>query len=324
MKTADSLEETVRALVGPAELTPAEVARAAGVELQLARRLWRALGFPPVADEERFFAPSDAAILRATADLMRRQGAQGDVILQMTRVVGQSMARIAEAQLAAAAAHLPSDDGAAAASIDALTSAGEALLPDVEPFLGYVWRRHLVAALRRFSAQADAAGAEPNQLAIGFADLVGFTAMSQQLSTNELAALVNRFEEIAYESIPQGGGRVIKMIGDAVMFAAESARAAASIALDLVALHAAEEDLPDVRVGLAYGPTLSWQGDLFGPTVNLASRLVSLARPGTVLISTAAADQVEGDSSFALRRLRPVRLKGLGRVAVTVLRRPAA
>jgi adenylate cyclase len=156
---------------------------------------------------------------------------------------------------------------------------------------------------------------------VGFADMVGFTAISQQVDEKELAAMVDRFEELAYEHIPQDGGRVIKMIGDEVMFAADSPSDAARIALELVRVYAGDDKLPDVRVGLAFGPVLSWQGDLFGPTVNLASRLVNIARPGTVLISEGMAITLEGDQEFATHLLRPLPLKGMGRVRFAVLRR---
>ena len=110
------------------------------------------------------------------------------------------------------------------------------------------------------------------------------------------------------------------MIGDEVMFAAESAAEAGRIALDLVRVFTDDETLPDIRAGLAYGPALSWQGDLFGSTVNLASRLVNIARPGTVLISEPAAKELEANESFAVRVLRPLRLKGMGKVTFAVLR----
>jgi len=195
-----------------------------------------------------------------------------------------------------------------------------ALVPQLEPFLGYVWRRHLLAALMRAVATPPAAS---RTLIVGFADLVGFTAISQQLSEHELAAMVDRFEALAYEHIPERGGRVVKMIGDEVMFSGEHAETAAEIGLALVDAYAGDESLPEVRVGLALGPTLSWEGDLFGPTVNLASRLVNIARPGTVLVSDELGAALQAQDKFVLRHLRPLHLKGIGRVRFWVLR-PAA
>jgi adenylate cyclase len=114
------------------------------------------------------------------------------------------------------------------------------------------------------------------------------------------------------------------MIGDEIMSSIADSIVAAEIALALVEAYVGEPSLLDVRVGLAVRPVMSWEGDLFGPTVNLASRLVNIARPGTVLISDELGNQLQGRPSFTLRHLRPVPLKGIGRVRLWVLRRGPA
>jgi adenylate cyclase len=207
-----------------------------------------------------------------------------------------------------------SDETAVAELVDRI----EALAPSLEQFLGYVWRRHLLAALRRRAARPSA---NDRTLTVGFADMVGFTAMSQALDAHELASMVDRFEAVAYEHILERGGRVVKMIGDEVMFAVDDGAFAADIAVALVEAHARDAHLLGVRVGLASGPTLSWEGDLYGPTVNLASRLVNLARPNTVLLSDELGERLQDDPRFELRHLRPVALHGIGRVRPWVLRR---
>src|SRR5262249_280416 len=184
-------------------------------------------------------------------------------------------------------------------------------------FLGYVWRRHLVAAMLQRSA---APSAVDRALVVGFADMVGFTAMSRALDSRELAKTVDRFEATAHEHVVARGGRVGKMCGDEVMFCADEAVRAAEIALALVDAHARHEDLPDVRVGVASGPALAWQGDLFGPTVNLASRLVNFARPRSVVVSDGVGERLRAEPAFELRHLRPVKLKGVGRVRTWVVR----
>lgn len=321
MESSDTWGPLAEALLGRAEFTMHEVAREAGGDPAQARRLWRALGFPPVAGEARLFTRSDIEILRAVRALVEWQGTDPGDLLQLTRVIGQSLARVADAQVTAVAQRLARARREATvgeAALAELVGRIESLAPNLEQFLGYVWRRHLLAALRQLSAKPSAAD---RTLAIGFVDLVGFTAMSQTLDPDELAAMVDRFEAIAYEHIPERGGRVVKMIGDEVMFAVDDGAIAADIAVALLEAHGRDASLPDVRIGLASGPTLAWEGDLFGPTVNLASRLVNVARPNTVLISDGLGEQLQDDPRFELRHLRPVKLQGIGRVSPWTLRR---
>ncbi len=321
---SDTWGPLAEALLGTPTFTPLEVAREAGMEPAETRRLWRALGFPPVADDARLFTRSDIEIVRAVRALIESQSANADDLLQLTRVVGQSLARVADAQVTVAAERLERLRAEAAsdeAALAELAARIQSLAPGLEQFLGYVWRRHLLAALRRRSAKPSAAD---RTLTIGFADLVGFTALSRALAPRELAKIVDRFEGLAYEHILERGGRVVKMIGDEVMFAVDAGAYAADIAVALVEAHARDAEVPDVRVGLASGPTLSWEGDLYGPTVNLASRLVSFARPNTTLISSELGEQLADDPRFDLRHLRPVNLQGIGRVRPWALRRARA
>jgi len=162
-------------------------------------------------------------------------------------------------------------------------------------------------------------GAAPGEspvLAVGFADMVGFTLLSQHLSDPELAAVVRRFEELSHDIVTRLGGRVVKMIGDEVMFVVESVADAARIGLDLADAYADDELLSDVRVGLALGPVLLREGDYFGTTVNLAHRIVNIGNPGTVLISDEfqAALLAAAPDDYATEPLRPRTLKDLGRV----------
>src|SRR5262245_56398292 len=320
MAVADPLGPIVEVLLGRPMFTTLEVARESGVEPARARLLWRALGFPPVTGDERLFTEADVEILRAVRALVELERVDPTDLLQLTRVVGQSLARVADAQVSTIAERLETapDPATEEVDLDRVVQRIEELAPSLEQFLGYVWRRHLLAALRRLAAKPSAAD---RTLTVGFADLVGFTTISQALDASELAAIIDRFEAVAYEHIPERGGRVVKMIGDEVMFAVDDGAFAADIAVALVEAHARDAMLPDVRVGIASGPALSWEGDLFGPTVNLASRLVNLARPGSILLSDELGERLRDDPRFELRHLRPVRLQGIGRVRPWVLRR---
>lgn len=323
MSAPDTWRQLTDALLGAPVLTAPEIARAADVDLDFARRLWRALGFPPVPDGDRVFTRTDVAVLQALHDLGDRLSMSPGAFIQLARVTGQTMGRLADAQVNAVVRPKDSPVEAASAaptndiSLPPLADA----VPDLERLVGYVWRRHLLAALLRLAA-APLVGDQSRT--VGFADLVGFTTISQSLDTRGLATVVDRFEAVAFEHVIHYGGRIVKIIGDEVLFVADDRGVAAEIALELVAAHATDPLLPDVRVGLAEGPVLAWEGDVLGPTVNLAHRLVTLARPGTIVVANELGQRLHNDPRFALRHLRRARLEGLGRLRSWVLRRAPA
>lgn len=324
-RTTTVWETVSKALLGAPELSARDVAEQAGVTPEQARRFWQALGFPRVTTEALVFTRQDVAMLRAAAAVLEREHLDPDVLVQMTRTTGQALARIATMHVSSIAAEIERVTAAADRSdtdvADAVATLGESLQKSHEPFLGYVWRRHLLAAISQTVATAGGRPADGEMGSVGFADLVGFTPLSQQLSDLELARVVGRFEEIAYAHIPDRAGRVVKIIGDEVMFSTVDVAAAAEIALALAEACEADEVIPSVRVGIAVGPMLAWEGDLYGATVNLASRLVGLAHPGTVLASDDVGRRLDGDPAFALRELKGVRIKGIGRTRAWVLRR---
>jgi len=324
-KTAKIWRTVSDAVLGKPELSGTEVAERAGVSVEQARRFWQALGFPAVAQDDRVFTRRDADVLRFASQLIEEGEIDPTVLLQMARASGQALARVANMHVSSVADRIETvlrqRDLSNGETVDIIATLAESVVRAHDSFLGYIWRRHLLAAVSQVVASADVRTAQGETAVVGFADLVDFTAVTQQLSESQLAELVDRFERIAYQHIPDRGGRVIKMLGDEVMFSHSDPHAAADIALDLVAACHAEELLPDVRVGIAVGPMLAWEGDLYGSTVNLASRLVGVARPGTVLVSNDLAQRLENDEAFTLREIPRVKLQGIGRMRPWVLRR---
>lgn len=318
---AQSAARLAEALLGAPEFTRREVAAAAELDLAAVRKLWEALGFPPLGDDVKAFSRADLTALLLVRELVRERLGNEEIVVQQTRVLGQALARVADAQMGAVLFQAQAQRGVTVedgASLAVVLTMLEHHVPRLEQFVQHILRRHLVAAALRLAA-APRAGDQP--LAVGFADLAGFTALSASLDAAELGQMVDRFEAVAYHHIVGHGGRVVKTIGDEVMFAAAAPRVAAAIALDLTEAYARDPALPNARIGLAYGPVVPWEGDLFGPTVNLASRLVNFARPGTALVDEALGSALAGEAAIALRRLRPVRLKGVGAVRAWVLRR---
>jgi adenylate cyclase len=133
--------------------------------------------------------------------------------------------------------------------------------------------------------------------------------------------VVQRFEALASSVVTAHGGRVIKTVGDEVLFVAIGAAPAAAIAIDLVEAMAEDDLLPDVRVGMASGRVVSRLGDVFGTTVNRASRLTAVARPRTVLVDDGIAGSLASTSGFEMWALRRRTLRGIGPVTPWVLRR---
>ena len=331
----------VDCLLVPGErYTEGEVAQITGMPVELARRFWLALGFADASPEDRIFTDLDVEAIRILQAMVDVGAADVDSSLQLARVIGSAMARIAEAEVAPALRHTPGTRPPGTLSslepADRFVRLADRSLPAMTRILEFAWRRHVQASVRRamLLRSRGSPGTLP-ELCVGFADMVGFTMLSQQLSEEELAALVSRFEDVAHDTVTARGGRVVKMIGDEVMFVTDTAVDAARIALALAETYADDELLSDVRVALAFGPVLVQDGDFYGPVVNLASRAVDVAAPGSVLVSdefhelllresgaSGAADSGALPGELAFKALRPRQVKDLGRVQLWALYRP--
>ena len=296
--------------------TKMEVAELTGVSVDKLDRLWRALGFPAAGDADTVFTDLDLEAVRIYQGLQTLGAADLDTSVQLARVMGSSMARIAEAELGTG--NLISNEVDPIISADTFASVADVTISGVARLLEFVWRRQMAAGIQR-NMLLRSHGLGPGQspeMAVGFADMVGFTLLSQHLTDEELAAVVRRFEEISHDIVTSARGRVVKMIGDEVMFVVDDVTDAARIGLGLADAYADDDLLSDVRVGLAFGPVLLRDGDYFGPTVNLAHHIVNIGNPGTVLMSdefhTALMEQ--SPDEFTGKPLRPRLLKDLGRV----------
>jgi adenylate cyclase len=297
-----------------------EVAHLSGVDADSIRSYWRALGFPEPLSGQAVFTDSDIAMLSAVVSFIVEGTLDPDLAVQMARVIGSAMDKVATAQVDALetrreereAGEVPPLLGAARSTAELLS-----LMPKVMEF---VWRRQLAAAARRRMMRA-AASEEGTGVIVGFADLVGFTAKTQQLTEHELAEVVRRFETVAYDVVSAHEGRVVKMIGDEVMFLHHDIGEGAELALDLAERFRDDPILSDVRVGLACGPVLERDGDVYGNVVNLANRIVSVAYPGSVVVSEQVHRSLAGDTDLVLRSLRSHYLRDIGRVPLWTLRR---
>jgi adenylate cyclase len=333
---ADDVE--ARLLGQPRSMGSRELSAKASVSSLSARKFWHALGFPNVSDEDTVFTEADLLALQSLAALVRDGVFDEPTALGMTRAFARTTDRLAVWQvqlMAEAIGELPQQSGTGA--VDALdltrgmpdpaTARAAAvkladIADDLEPLLVYAWRRNLSAAISRMVTDAEPIEDQPGVVrSVGFADLVSFTRLVRRLSERELARVVQRFEALATDVVTAHGGRVIKTVGDEVLFVAIGAAPAAAIALDLVQAMAEDDVLPDVRVGMATGRVVSRLGDVFGTTVNRASRLTAVARPRTVLVDDGIAGSLANTSGFEMSALRRRTLRGIGPVTPWVLRR---
>lgn len=308
-------------LLGQApHLTRPEVIEQAGVTYERAHELWLSLGFsPPSSDEQVMFTDADVEAVKVLGTLVESGLVDSGLEFALTRSMGRSFARLAEWEISEVAARLV--DPGRMLDMEQLDAIIAATMPHIEQLQNYVWRRHLASAAGRLLLNASAE--EATEMAVGFADVVGYTRRTRSLSAAGLAEMVERFESTVTSVISNNGGRIIKTIGDEVLFVCDDPHSAARIAMILSDAHQAGTDFPQVRIGLAHGRVLSRLGDVFGEVVNVAARLTSIARPGRVLVDRSLADAVrEHDDEFRVRRApnRPVR--GYSRLEAWALKPP--
>jgi adenylate cyclase len=296
------------------------VARLAGLPPQRTRRLWRALGFADVPDEAPVFTDADVAALGRLRVLIDNGFIDAETEASIVRAMGQSLSRLADWQTDMLAALIgrgePLRGDAAMAGV---VPAAELLLPLMRDLQDYVWRRHLAANAGRL-VLSHREQLDRRDLTVGFVDLVGYTTRSQGMGARELGAMVEDFESLAADVVARHHGRVVKTVGDAVLFTCAVPVDAVEIALQLPVEWAAE-DRPPLRVGAAYGRVLTRLGDVYSPVVNLASRLTSVARPSTVLVDEALARHLRGLREYRVRPLNRVSVRGYDHLQPWLVRR---
>jgi len=308
--------------------TADEVAERAGVPLDQAKRLWRALGFPEVGDEA-IFGESDVEALRTLTQSITGDLVDFDLAVNLTRGLGQTMARLSDWEIAALVHQAEgkrhrkegeepaSGDGAAA--LEAATGVMVEFNAAFEQLMLYVWRRHMGAAVARLEAAASGE-LGTTQLSVGFADIVQFTALSNTLTEQKIGDLVELFESRCADVVAVQRGRIIKSLGDSVLFVNDDPIRAYDTAEGIINVIGRDPRMPDVRVGLASGSVVTRLGDVYGPPVNMAARLTAVARKNRIIIDETTAALLPTDQ-FETRRLpaRPVR--GFGIVEPVAVRR---
>ncbi len=296
-------------------------------DVAAAQALWRALGFPDAGDTAAFTS-ADGEAMDLLLSLVGSGAIEFDVAVKLTRAVGRTMARLADWQVATLSEYVERLETEGRGTGSRLSTGLDVIRrvePSFEELMTYAWRRHLAAAVSR----VEALGATDSDLhtvtvTVGFADLVNFTQLSADVPEDRLASMVEKFESTCADLVTARGGRVIKTLGDSVLFVADGPLVAVDIASDIVERIGGEHNLPDVHVGLATGPVVMRLGDVFGNPVNLASRLTGLARRNRVICDENTAAAVLELPGYVTRRLTERPLRGFGVVQPVAVRRLAS
>ncbi|HEY2603825.1 MAG TPA: adenylate cyclase regulatory domain-containing protein [Thermoleophilaceae bacterium] len=314
-----------RVLAGEGKYTAGEVAELSGLDPDFQDRLFRALGLALADPDDRVYGDEDVEDARTVTRFLEA-GFSEDTVLEVCRVLGDSMARVAATvggvvgQTLVQPGDTERDLGLRYAQVT------RELGPQLEPLIVHVLKRHQVENAKRVVvSRADiAAGSLRGAMEIGvlFADLVDFTRLGEDVDPAELGQVAGRLTDLALEvTVPPV--RLVKNIGDAVMLVSpRDVDALLETALSLLErAESAGEEFPQVRIGIACGEALGRAGDWYGRPVNLASRVTAYARPGTILATNEVRDGARGGYGWSKAGIR--RFKGIREpVGLLRVRRP--
>ena len=327
-RSVGALEKVL--LQGPRKYSRRDLAEQQGIPERLTSVYWRSLGFTPVDEDTVVFTDEDAQAIGDLAAIVEDGVLSERAFASISRGMGFHMGRLAMWITEALVDEAKNTDGLddSQARQQMLEEIPE-LLETFESQVMFTFRRQLAAYAARAGSEVlhrDTDELYPLQRAVGFADLVQFTRLSQDLPGAELADMVGRFESISRDIISVGGGRVVKTVGDEIMFLADTPEDGAQIAVSLAETITADPVLPPVRVGMAWGSMFSRYGDVFGPTVNLAARMESVARPGAVLVDGETAEAIVQalPGGFGFGEGEDVDLHGIGTVELQEMTRESS
>ncbi len=272
---------------GPPIYTLQSAAEALGVPADDVTRAWAWLGLTAAGPDVAVLSQADVDALAtwvAIKTVVGEDGASG-----VLRVLGSAMARLAEAESSMIRAGMPdiqmNHTHDELATAQAYRTAAE-FIPRMGALIDTVHRHHLISARTYFEGIVEDSSASVT-CGIGFADLSGFTALTQALTPAQLSHLLTEFGATVADVVHADAGRIVKFIGDAVMWVSRTPEQLAEAAVDLVDHPRARNANLQVRAGLGYGTVLAINGDYFGNPVNLAARLVAAAEPGQILAAPA-------------------------------------
>jgi adenylate cyclase len=306
-----------RALRDEPRYSARDVAAESGLEYEFLTSQWQALGLAIADPDEVLYGDRDVEAAKRIK-LFLDAGVSAEGVVDMARVLGQSLARVAEASRFLIGQTFIDPDPT---EYDVAKQAQLArpLADLMESTLAYVYELQLVDQLRHEVADRSDLVAGRRDVTVCFADIVGWTELSEEAEDTRIGSVADRLGEMATDLL-RPPARVVKMIGDAAMFVSPDAGPLLDLALDLVDAGEEDAEFPQLRAGLASGMAVGRWGDWYGRPVNLASRVCSRARPASVLVTEPVADACGGDG-YRFSAAGEKRLKGVGVVPLWRARR---
>jgi len=298
---------------GEPRYTPRECAEAAGLDLELATKLRRAMGLPVVLPDERSLGEADMESLKLAAQFLEG-GMPEDDLLSVTRVLGRGLGQAAVV-MRRTAMNMALEPGLSERQLAERFGQVAGLLtpatiPIMEQTLKLHLRQMLAGEVARTAERRDGSLPGARDISVGFADLVGFTRLGENVPPEELGNVASRMEDLASDVLGPPV-RLVKTIGDAVMYVSEDPTALLGASVDLSrAADEQGEEFPQLRVGAASGQAITRGGDWFGRPVNLASRITAIARPSSVVVSEPLKDAAP-DDQFRFSFIGARKLKGV-------------
>jgi adenylate cyclase len=296
-----------------AEHTIGELAKETGLAEALIERIWQGIGFP--RNQLDKLTAEDLQAVRYVASVID-SGFPLVAFLQLIRVYGQAMSRIADAEVRLF--HLYVHEPLMRDGVPGLEMAEEMenlardLLPLASPIMDYLHQRFLQHFVEQdmvghmeveFDEKADLGRV---RVAIAFADLAGYTRFTEEAGEEEAFSLVERFIDAVTDTLPDDA-RVVKTIGDEVMLVGSDVQALTDWAVGFQRLY---RERPTPRIGVHYGVVLYRDGDYFGREVNLASRVVARARGGEVIVTDSVLEAIQTSDYLRFENIGDVKLKG--------------
>jgi len=325
MAKIDSLIE-LTVFGAPALYNVEQLAQRIGVAPEHAYNLGHWVDHTPLSADEVKFSDIDAQAAAEGLMFAAYQGFSEAEFGDFVRSISLSMERLTARQVEALVQKIAKEENVS--DTEARLRAGErapALTQELLPLVEHVYRRQFVNAIRRLTVTAiaqrglhDEETAYPLVRAVGFADIVNFSSLVEKATPTELSEIVRSFQSTCLDIVKRFRGRVVNFIGDKVFFTTDNISDAAQIAL-LLADENGLGNCGTARVGLVWYRVITAEGDLFGPGVNLASRLCDAAEPATVLVDAKAAALLNQTGEFKVTSLPDIELRGIGTVTPSLL-----